>query len=115
MIGVNSESLAQMISSGDSITPVVEASGSAVAFAMAEISRAFVFAVFVRPGCEAMGYGRAALEAAESGLRANGVTCAWLTTGKDLGFRAHGFYRHLGWKHTGYVPDGQAKYEKTLQ
>ncbi len=111
-IGVTSESLGQMIVEGDYITPIVEEAGCAVAFAMAQVSECCVFAVFVLPGHEKRGYGRAVLEAAEAGLRNRGVKRAWLNTAKDPDFRAHGFYQHLGWAHVSFMPDGQARYEK---
>jgi GNAT superfamily N-acetyltransferase len=112
---ISSASLERMITGGDYVTPVVEAGGQAVAFAMAQVSRGYLFALFVRPGHEKKGFGKTALQAAEAGLRERGVRFAWLSTGQDESLRAHGFYRHLGWTQTGFMSDGQAKYEKALE
>jgi len=111
---ISNASLERMITGGDYITPVIEVDGRPVAFAMAQVSEGYLFALFVRPGYENIGLGRAALAAAEAGMRARGVGQAWLSTGRDESWRAHGFYRHFGWKHAGFMPDGQAKYEKEL-
>ncbi len=112
--GITLESVKAMIEGGDYITKIAEEDGKAVAFCMAQVSEKYVFAVFVRPVHENKGYGRAALEATETGMRERGVYRACLCTGSDASLRSYGFYRHLGWRRVGLMPDGQAKFEKDL-
>ena len=113
-LGITEESVGRMIAGGDYVTTISEHAGQAVGFTMAQISEGYIFACFVRPGFEGRGFGRALLQAAESGLRRAGVTRAWLSTGGEEDLRAAGFYRHLGWKDDGYLDDGQIRFVKNL-
>lgn len=117
-LGVTVESVRAMIASSDYITTIAEVSTDAenrpVGLTMAQISEAYIFACFVRPGFEGRGIGRALMEAAETGLRQAGVRRAWLSTGPEPGLRAPGFYRHLGWIDDGHLDDGQIRFIKTL-
>ena len=113
-LGITEESVGRMIAGGDYVTTISEHAGQAVGFTMAQISEGYIFACFVRPGFEGRGFGRALLQAAESGLRRAGVTRAWLSTGGEEDLRAAGFYRHLGWKEDGYLDDGQIRFVKDL-
>ncbi|MEM9281494.1 MAG: GNAT family N-acetyltransferase [Verrucomicrobiota bacterium] len=113
-IGVTPEVIGAMIEGGDYVTTLAEIDGQAIAFSMAQLSEAYVFAVFVRLSHEGRGAGRAVLEAAETALRDHGVETAWLSTGGDQALRAVGFYRHLGWRFTGTLENGEVRFEKHL-
>ncbi len=113
-IGITVESVAEMINSGDYVTTIAEIDGRPVGFSMAQISEAYVFAAFVRPGFEGRGIGRVLMNAAEAGLRDGGVREASLSTGADPDLRAVGFYRHLGWREAGFLDDGQIIFRKIL-
>lgn len=89
---------------------IAEAEGRAVGFAMADAAERTVFALFVRPGHDGRGIGRALMAEAEAWLFASGAAEIWLTTGGDPALRAHGFYRRLGWTPAGTEPDGQLRY-----
>ena len=104
----------EMILGGDYLVPVALAGGEIVAFAMAQISEGYVFALFVRPEHERKGLGRVLMREVESGFMGHGVTDAWLCTGSEAGIRAPGFYRHLGWIESGIMEDGQLRFCKTL-
>lgn len=112
--GITPASVKEMIVGGDTVTSLVEEDGLAVAFALGQVSCGSVFAVFVRPGHEDRGYGKAVLQRVEAELQHRGVRYGSLSTGPEAGWRAHGFYRHLGWIHMGFMKDGQARYEKEL-
>ncbi|HSG40598.1 MAG TPA: GNAT family N-acetyltransferase, partial [Thermoanaerobaculia bacterium] len=71
-----------------------------------------IFAMFVRPGYEGRGLGRALMREAEAWLFVEGWEEIWLLTGSDPALRANGFYRHLGWRDAGLQADGQIKYVK---
>lgn len=113
-IGVTPKSVREMIESGDYVSTLVEVDGRPVGFSMAQISERYVFACFVMPDFEGRGAGRAAMAAAEAGLRDAGAEQAWLSTGSDPGLRAVGFYKHLGWREDGYLDDGQLRFVKNL-
>jgi ribosomal protein S18 acetylase RimI-like enzyme len=114
-LGVTVENVRKMVESGDYVSTLAEQDGRAVGFSMAQISAGYVFACFVRPGCEGRGVGRALMTAAESGMRRAGVAQAWLSTGSEPGLRAAGFYRHLGWLENGRLDDGQLRFVKSLR
>ncbi|MNC95842.1 putative acetyltransferase [compost metagenome] len=82
---------------------------------MADAQKAMVFAMFVRPGFQRRGFGRALMREAENWLSAQGCADAWLLTGDEPGARAPGFYEHLGWSNVGKQGDGQFQYVKRLQ
>ncbi|MEO0948539.1 MAG: GNAT family N-acetyltransferase [Cyanobacteria bacterium J06641_5] len=118
-LGITVESVKAMIAGGGYITTIAEVptvgEDRPVGFTMAQISEAYIFACFVRPGFEGLGIGRALMEAAEMGLRRAGVRQAWLSTGPEPGLRARGFYRHLGWLEDGHLEDGQIRFIKPLK
>jgi ribosomal protein S18 acetylase RimI-like enzyme len=114
-LGVTVENVRKMVESGDYVSTLAEQDERAVGFSMAQISAGYVFACFVRPGCEGHGVGRALMTAAEDGMRRAGVSQAWLSTGSEPGLRAAGFYRHLGWLETGRLDDGQLRFVKSLR
>ena len=110
-IGVTPRTVARMLRT-DSAAWVVVAHGEPVAFSMANIAEKTVFAMFVRPGYEGLGFGSALMRCAEEWLFLRGADEIWLTTGSDPTLRAHGFYRRIGWEESGRTTDGQTKYIK---
>ena len=114
-IGICTESVKEMIISGDYFTVVVEKDQNPIGFAMARISEGYVFACFVRPDHEGQGAGKLLLKAVEDDLFRVGIKQAWLSTDSNQEFRAYGFYRHLGWVDAGYQEDGEIKLVKDLK
>lgn len=111
---ITPDTVRDMITGGDFIVPVALMGERIAGFAMAQISEGYVFALFIRPEMEGNGIGRALMRVVESGFAKHGVTQAWLCTGSEPGIRAPGFYRHLGWRDSGVMEDGQLKFSKTL-
>lgn len=110
-IGVTPAAIAEMLAT-TSRAWIGRVDGIDAAFSMADSSRATIFAMFVRPGFEGRGLGRALMDRAESWLWKQGCGEIWLTTGADPAIRANGFYRHLGWISRGIDPDGEIRYVK---
>ena len=110
-IGVTPASVGQMLRT-TSRAWLAEVDGQPVAFSMADAQRGTVFAMFVRPGYEGLGLGRALMQEAEGWLYAQGHDAIWLLTGSEQGLRANGFYHHLGWGVGGVEPDGQLRFIK---
>lgn len=110
-IGVTPWSVAEMLRT-TARAWVVEAGGRAVGFSMADAAEGTVFAMFVRPGWEGRGAGRALMREAEAWLFAEEWEEIWLLTGRDPALRANGFYRRLGWTEAEWRADGQVKYVK---
>ena len=81
--------------SGGSEGWVAELNGRIVGFAIADLVRANVWALFVEPGAEGRGIGRALHDRMMDRLFAAGAERVWLTT--DPGTRAERFYRAAGW------------------
>lgn len=110
-VGITPESVAAMLE-GDARAWVAADGDEIVAFSMAKASEGTVFAMFIRPGFEGRGLGRALLLEAETWLFAQGHEEIWLLTDADRRVRANGFYRHLGWNDAGIQEDGQVKFTK---
>jgi GNAT superfamily N-acetyltransferase len=75
---------------------VAESAGEIVAFCYADKINASIWALFVRPGHEGKGLGKALLERAVAWLFEAGHERVHLTTGADT--RADRFYAALGWE-----------------
>jgi len=110
-LGVTPESVGEMLRT-TSRAWVAEIDDEVVAFSMADAEAGTVFAMFVLPGYENRGAGRALMRAAEEWLFSQGHDEIWLLTGSDERLRANGFYRHLGWNAEGIEADGQLRYVK---
>ena len=87
---------------------VAEFDGRIVGFAIADLSRANIWALFVDPPAEARGIGRALHDRMLEWMFAAGADSVWLTT--TAGTRAERLYRAASWRYVG--PErGEAKYE----
>jgi GNAT superfamily N-acetyltransferase len=73
VLGSTPDTVREMIDSADFVNFVAEEHGSAVGFAIGQISQAYVCACFVRPAFDGRGVGRALIAAIEDGLRGAGV------------------------------------------
>ena len=89
---------------------VAELEGQIAGFAVADRSRANIWALFVAPEFEGRGFGRALHDAMAEWMFSEGLERVWL--GTEPGTRAEQFYRAAGWQ---YVESerGEAKYELT--
>ena len=88
---------------------VADVGGSVVGFAIADLSRCSVWALFVDPTLESRGIGR----------RLHDVMVDWLfqcgarsiSLGTDAGTRADRFYRAAGWQYVSVDGSGEARFE----
>lgn len=108
---VTPESIAEMLRT-TSRAWLAEVGDQPAAFSMADGEQGTIFAMFVCPGYEGQGLGRALMDEAESWLFSRKWKEIWLLTGGDRTLRANGFYRHLGWNAVSIETDGQLKYVK---
>ena len=88
---------------------VAEAGGRLVGFGIADGASRNLWALFVAPGFEGRGIGRALHDELLDWLFAQGDGPAWLTTG--AGTRAERFYREAGWQPAGQAPGGDLRFE----
>lgn len=91
---------------------VAELAGDIVGFAIADLSRANVWALFVDPVFEGRGIGRALHDRMMDWLFAAGADRVWLST--DACTRAERFYRAASWRYAG-TEQGDARYELSRQ
>jgi len=89
-----------------------EADGLVTGFAGGDARDGTIWALFVAPGHEGKGIGRALLKAACNTLRESGHRVASLTT--EPGTRAEGHYRADGWTVTGTTKQGNLVFQKPL-
>jgi GNAT superfamily N-acetyltransferase len=94
---------------GDGCGWVGEVDGRIVAFAIADLSGANVYALFVEPGHEGRGVGCRLHDTMMEWFFAAGVDDVWL--GTDPNTRAERFYRKAGWMPTGSRPNGEIRFE----
>lgn len=87
---------------------VAELEGRMAGFAIADLARRNVWALFVDPEHEGRGAGRALHDAMMDWFAAQGVERVWLST--DPGTRAEAFYQAAGWRYAG-EQGGEARYE----
>ena len=88
---------------------VAEMDGRIVGFAVADLVRSNVWALFVEPGYEGRGIGRQLHDRMMNWLFGSGATLVWLST--DPATRAERFYREAGWRYVRQEEHGAARFE----
>lgn len=88
---------------------LAEVDGQVVGFAIGNAETGNIWALFVDPGHEGRGHGRALHDAMVEWLFSRGLRHLWLGTDPDT--RAERFYRAAGWRFTGKAANGEALYE----
>lgn len=88
---------------------VVEVDGTIVGFAVGNAVTGNIWALFVDPEHERLGYGRYLHEAMVEWLFSCGLKRLWLSTATHT--RAQRFYEAAGWLSTGILANGEASYE----
>jgi GNAT superfamily N-acetyltransferase len=88
---------------------VYEIDGEIVGFAVADHSRRNVWALFVAPGFERRGIGKALHDRMVAWLFEKSGAPVWLTTAPDT--RAEKFYLAAGWRRGGIGEDGELRLE----
>jgi GNAT superfamily N-acetyltransferase len=91
---------------------VAEAETGLAGFAILDVAKASVWALFVAPESEGVGVGRALHARLLEGAAAHGLTRLSLTTAP--GTRAERFYTEAGWTRTGTTPTGELSFERNL-
>lgn len=91
---------------------VAEIDGVIRGFAIANRETCSVWALFVEPGFERRGIGRALHDVMLEWMRSAGCESAWLET--EPGTRAEAFYRQAGWQPAGVTAKGDARFERPL-
>ena len=100
-LGIVPEKTIAEMQAGDLGCWVAEEHGEIVAFAMADRRDGNIFALFVLSEHESKGFGTMLLIHCEEWLKAQGITQAMLSTGRNT--RAYGFYLSRGWQLTGEI------------
>ena len=85
--------------------------GAIRGFAVGRRTDGNIWALFVEPGFEGQGLGRALHDAMVAWLFAAGCTPLWL--GTTPATRAERFYRNAGWRVVGPAPGGEIRMELT--
>ncbi|MEL6764636.1 MAG: GNAT family N-acetyltransferase, partial [Cyanobacteria bacterium J06607_6] len=89
-LGITPDSVAAMLAT-DCQAWLTEVDDRPVGFAIANATAATILGLFVLPGSEGQGAGRALMQAAEAWLWSNHLEEIWLVTGNDPHLRAYGF------------------------
>lgn len=88
---------------------VCEVEGRLVGFAIVDLTRSNIWALFVEPPFERKGIGRKLHDLMVTWSFAAGQSRLWLSTGP--GTRAEAFYRKAGWIETGIEQNGEIRFE----
>ena len=88
---------------------VIDDDGQIKAFAIGNARSGNIWALFVSPASQGMGYGHRLHEVMIDWLRAQNAPTLWLTTGSRT--RARGFYERRGWLLVSISDSGEARYE----
>jgi GNAT superfamily N-acetyltransferase len=92
---------------------VIECRGNIIAFGVANSVTGSIWALFVDPGHEGLGYGRRLHDRMVTWLWQEGHEKIWLTT--EANTRARRFYEAAGWTNSGTAPGGELRYELSRQ
>ena len=87
---------------------VAERDGSPLGFAILDLEKERVWALFVDPEAEGTGIGTALIGEIRAFANAQGLDRLRLSTG--AGTRAARFYERLGWKRAGFAENGDIEY-----
>ena len=90
---------------------VAEAGSRMAGFAVADLSRSNIWALFVDPAHEGRGIGRALHDRMLDWLFGSGAERVWLST--DPATRAERFYRRAGWAAASEQSGGEVRFEIT--
>jgi ribosomal protein S18 acetylase RimI-like enzyme len=90
---------------------VCEENGKVVGFAIGDLEKHNIWALFVQPEYEGQGIGRDLLISLLDWYYGETRETIWLSTAPDT--RAADFYRSFGFKETGKLPNGELKFELT--
>jgi GNAT superfamily N-acetyltransferase len=88
---------------------VCEMDGKVVGFAIGDLVKNNVWALFVQPGFEGQGIGRELLISLLDWYYSKTNETIWLSSAPNT--RAADFYRSFGWKESGQLPNGELKFE----
>ena len=88
---------------------VIESGGEIVAFCIGNVRTGNIWALFVDPKHEGIGYGRRLHDTVVDWLWSRGLKRLWLTTAS--GTRAQRFHERAGWVCSGFAPSGELRFE----
>jgi GNAT superfamily N-acetyltransferase len=92
---------------------VCEMDGKVAGFAIGDLVKNNVWALFVEPAYEGQGIGRELLILLLDWYYSKTTDTIWLSTAPNT--RAANFYRSFGWKEAGLLPNGELKFELTAE
>lgn len=109
-LGITPEALTSIIAQ-EPCAWIAHCDDTAAGFAMVDSEIGEIFALFIRPGFEGLGIGRALLARAEEYLFQR-HELIWLVTDGSPQIRANGFYQRLGWQRIARLDERDVRYEK---
>ena len=91
---------------------VAEVGRSIIGFAIADLQDSSIWALFIHPEFERRGIGKMLHHTMLDWYFAQGKEWVWLST--DPNTRAEEFYARQGWQSTKVLPNGEVKFEMTV-
>ncbi len=84
-----------------------------VGFAIADLVKNNIWALFIHPEFEGKGIGKKLHDTMLNWYFSNTPATVWLGTGANT--KAVQFYKKCGWKETGKQPNGEIRFEMTME
>lgn len=104
-IGITAETQAPLFEDGTLVGFVAESNKEIVGFCTGITTTGEIQVLVMLPEFEGLGIGKTLLKKVVDVLFESGFDKLWLAASPDPEIRAHGFYRHLGWKFSGKTDD----------
>lgn len=104
-IGITAETQAPLFEDGTLVGFVAESNKEIVGFCTGITTTGEIQVLAMLPEFEGLGIGKTLLKKVVDVLFESGFDKLWLAASPDPEIRAHGFYRHLGWKFSGKTDD----------
>jgi len=99
--GVTKEAWEPLLLNGNIIGNVAESGNEVIAFCFAEMATGEILVLAVLPEYEGNGVAKNLLTKVVEKLFHSGLNTLWLAASSNPDVRAHGFYRHQGWRFSG--------------
>jgi len=103
--GITAETQGPLFDTESVVGFVAESENEIVGFCSGRTETGEVLVLALLPDFENLGIGKILLQLVVDYLYDSGIEKLWLAASPDPEIRAHGFYRHLGWKFCGKTDD----------
>ncbi len=103
--GITADAQAPLFDNGTIVGFVAESDNEIIGFCSGHTETGELLVLALLPKYEGLGIGKKLLQLVTDLLFVKGFKKLWLAASPNPEIRAHGFYRHLGWKFSGRIDE----------